>query len=112
MSDTSLETAAMKLIVNPDGCARPRPGPPALDHTAIAIPAREPSAPPPVGGRTRNLRALGVPGRSDPAARRILLSIVRTDADRPNPLVNVAYLGTLSLAAGVTTLGLGLRRAA
>jgi hypothetical protein len=40
------------------------------------------------------------------------LSIVRPDAERPNRLVNLAYLGALSLVVGMLTLGIGLLRAA
>jgi hypothetical protein len=39
------------------------------------------------------------------------LSIVRPDAQRPNRLVNLAYLGGLSLTLGMITLGVGLLRA-
>lgn len=39
------------------------------------------------------------------------LSIVRADAERPNWLVNLAYLGGLSLSIGMLTLGIGLLRA-
>jgi hypothetical protein len=40
------------------------------------------------------------------------LSIVRTDAQRPNRIVNLAYLGAISLVIGMITLGVGLLRAA
>lgn len=40
------------------------------------------------------------------------LSIARPHADRPNRLVNLAYVGGLSLALGTFTLGVGLLRAA
>jgi hypothetical protein len=40
------------------------------------------------------------------------LSIVRPDAERPNRLVNLAYLGAVSLTIGTITLGVGLLRAA
>jgi hypothetical protein len=40
------------------------------------------------------------------------LSIVRPDAGRPNRLVNLAYLGAISLVVGMLTLGIGLLRAA
>src|SRR5262245_7639581 len=38
------------------------------------------------------------------------LSIIRTDAKRPNRLVNLAYLGAISLSVGMLTLGIGLLR--
>jgi hypothetical protein len=40
------------------------------------------------------------------------LSIAKPDAQRPNRLINLAYLGAASLAAGTVTLGIGLLRAA
>ena len=40
------------------------------------------------------------------------LSIVRPEAERPNRLVNLAYLGAISLTIGTFTLGVGLLRAA
>lgn len=39
------------------------------------------------------------------------LSIARPDAERPNRLVNLAYLGGASLIIGMLTLGVGLLRA-
>jgi hypothetical protein len=38
------------------------------------------------------------------------LSIVRADAERPNRLVNLAYLGGVALTVGMLTLGIGLLR--
>jgi hypothetical protein len=40
------------------------------------------------------------------------LSIARPDAERPNGLVNLAYVGAVTLTVGVLTLGIGLLRAA
>ena len=40
------------------------------------------------------------------------LSIVRPDAQRPTRLVNLAYVGAISLSVGMVTLGIGLLRAA
>jgi hypothetical protein len=40
------------------------------------------------------------------------LSIVRPDAERPNRLVNLAYVGGVVLTVGMLTLGVGLLRAA
>jgi len=40
------------------------------------------------------------------------LSIARSDAQRPNRLVNLAYLGGVSLTLGMITLGVGLLQAA
>lgn len=39
------------------------------------------------------------------------LSIARPDAERPNRLVNLAYLGGASLVSGMLVLGVGLLRA-
>ncbi len=39
------------------------------------------------------------------------VSIARPDAERPNRLVNLAYLGGVSLSIGMLTLGIGLLRA-
>jgi hypothetical protein len=54
---------------------------------------------------------------SFPAAALLLpiayfLSIVRRDAERPNRLVNLAYVGGVVLTIGMITLGVGLIRAA
>jgi hypothetical protein len=40
------------------------------------------------------------------------LSIARPDAERPTRLVNLAYLGAITLTVGMLTLGIGLLRAA
>jgi hypothetical protein len=40
------------------------------------------------------------------------LSVVKPDTDHPNRLINLAYVGGLSLAIGTITLGIGLLRAA
>jgi hypothetical protein len=40
------------------------------------------------------------------------LSIARPEAQRPTRLVNLAYLGAVSLTVGMLTLGVGLLRAA
>jgi hypothetical protein len=45
-----------------------------------------------------------------PAA--FFLSVVSPDARRPNGLINLAYIGAISLAAAVLSLGVGLIRAA
>jgi hypothetical protein len=39
------------------------------------------------------------------------VSFVRPDAERPNRLVNLAYVGGIALAVGMVTLGIGLLRA-
>lgn len=38
------------------------------------------------------------------------LSVATSDAERPGPLINLAYLGAASLTAGMLTLGIGLLR--
>ena len=40
------------------------------------------------------------------------LSIARPDAERPNRLINLAYVGAVTLTIGMLTLGIGLLRAA
>lgn len=40
------------------------------------------------------------------------LSVLSPDATEPNALINLAYLGGISLAAGLLTLGVGLIRGA
>ena len=40
------------------------------------------------------------------------LSVVKPDVERPNRLINLAYVGAVSLAIGTVTLGIGLLRAA
>jgi hypothetical protein len=41
-----------------------------------------------------------------PAA--FFLSVLEPDADRPSPVINLAYLGAMSLITGMITLGVGL----
>ena len=38
------------------------------------------------------------------------LSVLKPDAERPNGLINLAYLGAVSLSIGLLTLGVGLLR--
>ena len=45
-----------------------------------------------------------------PAA--FFLSVVRPEAERPSPILNLAYLGAISVSVGFLTLGVGLLRAA
>ena len=45
-----------------------------------------------------------------PAA--FFLSIVKPGAERPNKLINLAYVGAVAVVAGMLTLGIGLLRAA
>jgi hypothetical protein len=40
------------------------------------------------------------------------LSIAKPDAERPTRLVNIAYVGAVTLTIGMLTLGVGLLRAA
>lgn len=60
-------------------------------------------------------RAKGFVRHSVPAAAILLpaaffLSVLSPDATEPNGLINLAYLGALSLTAGTLTLGVGLLR--
>lgn len=36
------------------------------------------------------------------------LSVLRADAEKPNALINLAYVGAVALTAGLITLGVGL----
>ena len=38
------------------------------------------------------------------------LSVLKRDAQRPTPIINLAYLGAVSLTTGMLTLGVGLLR--
>jgi hypothetical protein len=38
------------------------------------------------------------------------LSVLKRDAQRPTPIINLAYLGAISLTTGMLTLGVGLLR--
>ncbi len=39
------------------------------------------------------------------------LSVLKQDAERPNALINLAYLGAVTVSLGMLTLGVGLLRA-
>lgn len=38
------------------------------------------------------------------------LSVLKRDAEQPTPIINLAYLGAVSLTTGMITLGVGLLR--
>lgn len=38
------------------------------------------------------------------------LSVLKRDAEQPTPIINLAYLGAVSLTTGMVTLGVGLLR--
>lgn len=38
------------------------------------------------------------------------LSVLKRDAEQPTPVINLAYLGAISLTTGMLTLGVGLLR--
>lgn len=40
------------------------------------------------------------------------LSVLKPDAERPNRLINLAYLGAVSVSVGMLTLGIGLLQTA
>ena len=52
------------------------------------------------------------PGAAILFAVAFFLSVLRGDAERPNVLINLAYVGAGLLVAGMITLGVGLLRAA
>ena len=58
------------------------------------------------GARTLVRTALALAPILMPAG--FFLSVLRPDADRPNRLIVLVYLGALSLAAGAVTLGVSL----
>ena len=56
------------------------------------------------GGRSREVGA----ARRDPHARWVLLLLHGPRRHQPNPLIRLLYAGAVSLALGVTSLGIGL----
>jgi hypothetical protein len=53
-----------------------------------------------------------IPGAAILVPAGFFLSTVKPDLERPNALINLAYLGFLSLSAGLLILGIGLIDAA
>ena len=52
-----------------------------------------------------------IPGAAILMPAAFFLSVLSRDAERPTPIINLAYLGAISLTAGMITLGVGLLRA-
>ncbi len=61
--------------------------------------------------RTKHLTRLSAPVAAILLPVAFFLSILPEDADEPNDLIYVAYLGAVILIAGLLTLGVGLFRA-
>ncbi len=49
-----------------------------------------------------------IPGSAILLPAAFFLSVLKPDAQKPNALINLAYLGAALLAAGLLTLGIGL----
>jgi len=60
--------------------------------------------------RTRWFVRLAFPAAAILLPVAYFLSVLSPDADEPNPLVNLAYVGAVVLVAGMLTLGVGLVR--
>jgi hypothetical protein len=59
----------------------------------------------------RSLTTWLIPGAAILVPAGFFLSTVKPDVERPNALINLAYLGFVSLSAGLLILGIGLVRA-
>lgn len=62
------------------------------------------------GGWRRFVRS-AIPGAAVLLPAAFFLSVLSPDATAPNPLINLAYVGAVLLAAGLLALGVGLLRA-
>jgi hypothetical protein len=65
-----------------------------------------------LGDRAKALVRHAVPTAAILVPAAMFLSVLDAAATEPNALINLAYLGGVSLAAGLITLGVGLLRAA
>lgn len=63
-----------------------------------------------LGERARSFVRHSVPAAAILLPAAFFLSVLSPDATEPNRLINLAYLGALSLTAGTLTLGVGLLR--
>lgn len=64
-----------------------------------------------LAGPARTVARLGIPVAAILLPAAMFLSVLDADATTPNPLIQLAWPGALSLAAGVVTLGVGLIKA-
>lgn len=65
-----------------------------------------------LGPRARSLARHAIPAAAILLPAAFFLSVLSPDATEPNALINLAYLGAISLVAGLLTLGIGLVRRA
>ena len=64
-----------------------------------------------LGGRARWFVRYAIPGAAVLLPSAFFLSVLSPEATEPNALIYLAYLGAVSLVAGLLTLGVGLLRA-
>ena len=65
-----------------------------------------------LGDGWRQVVRLSIPAAAILVPAAFFLSVLAPDVQRPNRLINLAYVGGVSVAVGTFTLGLGLLRAA
>lgn len=65
-----------------------------------------------LGTRAREVARHAIPLAAILLPVAFFLSVLDPDATEPNPLINLAYLGAVSLTVGLLTLGVGLIRQA
>ena len=65
-----------------------------------------------LGPRARSFARHAIPAAAILLPVAFFLSVLSPDATEPNALINLAYVGAASLAAGLLTLGIGLVRRA
>jgi hypothetical protein len=65
-----------------------------------------------LGPRARSFARHSIPAAAILLPVAFFLSVLSPDATEPNALINLAYLGAVSLIAGLLTLGIGLVRRA
>jgi hypothetical protein len=65
-----------------------------------------------LGPRARSFARHAIPAAAILLPVAFFLSVLSPDATEPNALINLAYLGAVSLVAGLLTLGIGLVRRA
>ena len=63
-----------------------------------------------LGARARSFARHAIPAAAVLLPVAFFLSVLSPDATEPNALINLAYVGAVSLIAGVLTLGVGLIR--
>ena len=56
----------------------------------------------------RTFVSWSIPGAAILMPAAFFLSVLKVSAERPAPIINLAYLGAISLTGGMVTLGVGL----